>query len=167
MHHIIYADFCHSDAVLPSQIISVNPFSSHPTCAQETRSFAFFREHTSHQISNTFDADFWRYLVLQASHHESAIRHAACALGAMHEWFERSSPRDGRLVTEEGTGDFALHQYSKAINCLLEPVKNNRRQAADVALMTCIMFICFEVCQGIYSLISSIRETLHLELKHY
>jgi hypothetical protein len=99
------------------------------------------------QISGAFDSDFWSRLLLQASYHEPCVRHAIIALGALHEQFESGE----QLVSELGGGnkvdsEFALRQYVKSLGHLLEPVRGGGRQKADVALMTCVLFICFEVC---------------------
>jgi hypothetical protein len=116
------------------------------TNPQESRSFFFFREHTIPQISGSFDADFWHRFILQTSYHDPAVRHASCALGALHECFEFGSMSLTKSTMNNDNTEFALQQYSKAIGCLLAPMKKNEGQAADVALMTCILFICFEVC---------------------
>jgi hypothetical protein len=100
------------------------------------------------ELSGAFDNDeFWQRLLLQATHHEPAIRHAAVAVGALHERFENSV--DANLtfkLNEKKTQDaFALQQYSKAIKALLGPQEVQGKQAADVPLMTCVLFIYFEV----------------------
>ena len=52
------------------------------------------------------------------------------------------------LFRSKGEDDvFAVKQYLKAIELVLMPVRDRGKQAADVALMTCILFICFEVVQ--------------------
>ena len=76
-------------------------------------------------------------------HHEPAIRHAAIALGALHEGF---TLHDNYLSGKAGEDDFAVQQYVKSLGSLLEPTKGNGKQAVDVALVTCVLFICFEVC---------------------
>jgi hypothetical protein len=115
---------------------------------QERRSFEFFCQRTVPELSGAFDNDeFWQRLLLQATHHEPAIRHAAVAVGALHERFENSV--DANLtfkLNEKKTQDaFALQQYSKAIKALLGPQEVQGKQAADVPLMTCVLFIYFEV----------------------
>jgi hypothetical protein len=100
------------------------------------------------ELSGAFDNDeFWQRLLLQATHHEPAIRHAAVAVGALHERFENSL--DANLtfkLNEKKTQDaFALQQYSKAIKALLGPQEVQGKQVADVPLMTCVLFIYFEV----------------------
>jgi hypothetical protein len=86
-------------------------------------------------------------LLLQATHHEPSIRHAAVALGALHERFETSAKANFSLkLNDSKTLDlFAVQQYSKAIKQLLDPKESQRKQAADVVLMTCVLFIYFEV----------------------
>jgi hypothetical protein len=102
----------------------------------ERRSFDFFCKRTVRILGGVFDPTFWTRLVLQATHHEPAIRHAVVALGALHESSEHS--RDESSM-------FALQQYTKAIGCLVEPIQGKKKQATDVALMTCVLFVCFEV----------------------
>jgi hypothetical protein len=87
--------------------------------------------------------------VLQATHHEPAIRHAAIAMGALHEKFTLRG--DILLGGDDWKGwneSFALGQYVKALGSLLEPRRKKEKQAADVALMTCVLFICFETLRG-------------------
>ncbi|KAM0318359.1 hypothetical protein ACHAO8_001750 [Botrytis cinerea] len=55
---------------------------------QEQHSFHFFHTQTAPQLSGCFGSKFWDYFVLQASHREPAVRHAAIALGSLHERFE-------------------------------------------------------------------------------
>jgi hypothetical protein len=115
---------------------------------QERRSFEFFCRRTVPELSGSFDNnEFWQRLLLQATHHEPAIRHAAVAVGALHERFENSL--DANLtfkLNEKKTQDvFVLQQYSKAIKALLVPQEVQGKQAADVPLMTCVLFIYFEV----------------------
>jgi hypothetical protein len=47
----------------------------------------------------------------------------------------------------EDNGVFALQQYVKAIRFVTAPIQETGKLAADVALMTCILFICFEVAK--------------------
>lgn len=103
----------------------------------ERRSFHFFCRRTIVILSGIFDPTFWTQLVLQATHHEPAIRHAVIALGALHESSEATSP--------EKPGIFAMQQYGKAIKCLIKPTQERRRQPADVTLITCVLFVSFEV----------------------
>lgn len=89
------------------------------------------------RLSGIFDPTFWTRLVLQATHHEPAIRHAVVALGALHESHEVGS-REEQCV-------FAMQQYGKAIRCLIKPIHEKQKQAADVTLITCVLFVCFDV----------------------
>lgn len=112
---------------------------------KECRAFHFFYRRSIPQLSGFFGSDFWDRLVLQVAHAEPAVRHAAMALGSVHERYEngdRSILRFGRKVDR---GDFALQQYSIAIKQLLEPGLGQKRYAMEVYLTTCLIFICFEV----------------------
>lgn len=106
----------------------------------EKRCFDFFRHRTIPQLTGPFESPFWDRLLLQATHHEPALQHAAVALGALHESYELRSSS----LTENDHG-FALQQYVKAIGFVTTPHRERGSHAADVALMTCVLFICFEV----------------------
>jgi hypothetical protein len=107
---------------------------------QERRCFDYFRRRTAPQLSGPFDSTFWDRLLLQATHHQPAVWHAVAALGSLHRHFEQRHPD----VSEDDDG-FALQQYVKAIGFVLMPIREQGKQAADVALMTCVLFTCFEV----------------------
>ncbi|PQE24849.1 putative UPC2 Regulatory involved in control of sterol uptake protein [Rutstroemia sp. NJR-2017a BVV2] len=122
------------------------------TSEQERYSFHFFHTITAPQLEGCFRSGFWSRSVLQASHREASVRYAAIALGAMHERF---GLEDGFIASvEEDTEEnsFALRQYVKAINCLVQPsmcvAGRHTRRSANVALMTCVLFICFETLRG-------------------
>ena len=86
--------------------------------------------------------------MLQATHHEPGIRHAAVALGCLHERFESGALESSTSLESVDEGGFALQQYMKAISFLVKPSREEGKQAAhDVALMTCVLFVCFEVSQ--------------------
>lgn len=108
---------------------------------QERQIFHFFCVETAGILSGVFNPIFWTRLVLQAAHYEPAIRHAAMALGALHQSSE--------MGLRDGSSTFAMQQYGKAIRCLVKPIQEKQKQAADVALITCVLFISFEVCSCI------------------
>ena len=112
--------------------------------AQERSSFDFFRLCTVPHISG-FDTGLWQQLILQASHHEPAIKHAAIALGSLHQKFAFDESSVLRSNQNFKNDRFALDQYVKALGCLVQPIQKRGKQAADVALMACVLFVCFEV----------------------
>ena len=45
---------------------------------------------------------------------------------------------------DKNDAPFALQQYLKAIELVTTPIREKGKLAADVALMTCALFVCFE-----------------------
>ena len=111
---------------------------------QERSCFEFFRLWTAPQLSG-FDTSLWHQFILQASHHEPAIRHAAIALGSLHQKFAFNESSVLRSNNPPHPDAFALQQYVKAIGLLVQPISKRGKQAADVALIACVLFVCFEV----------------------
>ncbi|CZR64709.1 uncharacterized protein PAC_14608 [Phialocephala subalpina] len=114
---------------------------------RERRSFHFFRQTTAAQFSRFYGEDIWDRLILQTCHFEPAIRHAIIALGSIHERFVT---HNGLINKRDCLDDFALQQYSLAIQSLMSPVSRNKRPSADVCLAACSLFACFESMQGSY-----------------
>lgn len=77
--------------------------------------------------------------MLQTAHHESAVRHAVVALGAIHELSEQ------KTQISDIDKAFALEQYNFAIRDLLAPLSRNEKRGVDVCLIACIIFANFEV----------------------
>lgn len=115
--------------------------------AQERNCFEFFRSCTITHLS-TFDPSLWNQLVLQVSHRESAVRHAAIALGALHQSFLQDKSSVIRSTNNPHSDTFAMQQYTKALGLLVQPIRDRGKQAADVALMACVLFVCFETLRG-------------------
>lgn len=112
--------------------------------AEERRGFEFFRSCTVPHLSG-FDSSLWHQLILQVSHHEAAIRHAVIALGALHQRFMHEQSSALRSKQNPDPDGFAVQQYVKAMGLLVHPIRERGKQAADVALMACVLFVLFEV----------------------
>lgn len=125
--------------------LTTHPSAEIHPCASSRRSFSFFVQKTSSQLAGLFGSEFWERLVLQAAHHEPAIRHAITAIGSLHE--NKTFGRDSEVK-------FALRQYNLAIRSLLATPSPGEQRGLDVSLISCILFICFEVCPRVYNLIT-------------
>lgn len=112
---------------------------------QERRSFYFFCSRTVIRLSGFFVAGFWNRWVLQAFHHEPAIRHAVIALGSIHERFDGGDVSVLGSNRDTTRGGFALEQYNRAIRNLVEPGAKGTPPPHDVFLISCVLFACFEV----------------------
>lgn len=126
-------------------ILSVTPFSKR----EEHRAFDFFQKHTYAGLAPLFQSKFWEGTILQACHHEPAVRHSVIALGAIHQRFlcgERGA-RDDKTYwptySQTISDTFAVQQYTKALRSL---IVSTTSRSDDVTLMACILFIYFEVC---------------------
>ena len=111
---------------------------------KERRCFDFFLNRTASQLTGLWDSDFWSCLLLRATHHHPAIRHAILALGSLHERFEAGDSSVLNPIWDKQEGGFALKQYNYAIQQLVKPASESH-QAVDVCLIACMLFACFEV----------------------
>lgn len=114
--------------------------------AQEHRSFEFFRTSTSSRFSGDFGSSFWSRIVLQACYMNTSLRHAAIAIGSLHEDFMMGRKTDVQQSMHEGAG-FTLLQYTKALEGTRKALEAND-QPLIVTLMACILFFCFESLRG-------------------
>jgi Fungal specific transcription factor domain len=112
-----------------------------PGTRKERRAFEFFRSCTASSICNYFPEEFWERNVLQASFSQPCLRHAAIAIGSLHESLSRDLMENGSHDARDNL--FALRQYSKAITHLSGSLSKNK-QYSTVALMCCILFVAFD-----------------------
>ncbi|KAK5120504.1 hypothetical protein LTR85_006159 [Meristemomyces frigidus] len=135
-----------------------------PGASNELRALEFFRHRTAPALSSYFDADFWTRLVFQMSMAEPAIRHAMVAVGSLHRLRERGAnplpmvqsilaqdpPFESVPKTKHTTDPndpFAMAQYNKAISHLSKRLQDPV-SANEIALLTCILFVCVEFIRG-------------------
>ncbi|KAF7934218.1 uncharacterized protein EAE97_008578 [Botrytis byssoidea] len=125
--------------------------TSLPGTVNERRGFQYFVSNTATELSGYFDPSFWNHLILQASSVDPSLRHAIIGLGTLHEDF---SNRRLDLATKcdaarSGFG-FATSQYTKAISHLRRSLAAGKQKPLT-ALMSCILFVCFDSLRGHFS----------------
>ncbi|KIW70691.1 hypothetical protein PV04_02936 [Phialophora macrospora] len=118
---------------------------------EQHASFEMLRLKMGVKLSGIFDSDFWDKLVLQASVDEPAVLHAVAAIGSAYR-SDRLAKNDhgygqtrevsNREMDSEGTR--ALLEYNMAIRCLTAHLSRTDICSLRVALITCMLFICFE-----------------------
>ncbi|KAJ5601063.1 hypothetical protein N7510_010597 [Penicillium lagena] len=117
----------------------------------ESTSFDFFRRQSAREIPGYFISSVWEQLILQLSHREPCILHAAVAVGAMHRLFGGQCPSllAGSNFLEPAN-PFAIRQYVKSLNHLRSRLAGspNDDSCGVVALAACLLFICLEMLQG-------------------
>lgn len=120
-----------------------------PTDANANRGFRFFREHTVYYLSGLFKSELWDEVILRATHHSDAIRHAVVGLGSLHETLQSrtisSELPDYKWAVQLKDEKWALQQYNKAIRSLTQVDLEGERPPIDVVLAACLLFCCFEV----------------------
>jgi hypothetical protein len=111
--------------------------------SKSSRSYHYFRERTSHDLSGHNDREFWTNLVMRISHHQPAIKHTLTALGSLGESLEiaYSTWRDEMA---QPLHIFSLKQYSKATSLLKD---DYTCVSTEVILISCVLFVCFETLQ--------------------
>ena len=115
---------------------------------QERRGFKFFQFRTAQELATALDLTSWHHFMLQASHSNPAVLHAAIALGALGERFQINSVLTTDNAQANNRHDFACRQYCKAVTQLREQLCNDKEHSVDFVLMSCFLFVCFEFLQG-------------------
>ena len=112
--------------------------------AKEQRSFEYFRTRTAPDLVSSFVSELWSLYVLQLAHNEPAVRHVVIAIGCLHEQFESSA------IGPLNDSHFALKQYTRSIQHLIDSFNPCSVQSTDTALLLCALFASFESLQGHY-----------------
>lgn len=120
----------------------------------------FFQFRSLFKLPGFFDTGFWEQIVPRLSAKEPAVMHAVVALASTQRSQEyiscmRTNPEDPFFDYDFEVAKwdrFALQQYNKAITHLKSHFEDNSHQAVQIALTTCILFICIELMRGSYSI---------------
>jgi Fungal specific transcription factor domain len=115
---------------------------------EERRALDFFCRYTARQFPGLFLDDFWNRL-LQLSNIEPAIRHAAIAVGTIHEQYgmygaEVVSVPDNPT---ESSHRFAVLEYNKATNTLVKRLSADSNSVLTT-VAACLLFISIEFLRG-------------------
>ncbi|MCJ1408529.1 hypothetical protein MMC19_002604 [Ptychographa xylographoides] len=131
---------------------SANPLTIIDVCVpgtnRERRSFDFFRAQTGKELSTALNTPFWSRSILQASHIDPIIRHAAVALGALGERFLINDVLTSENHDANNCHVFASSQYQKSMEILRKHLCERQDRTIELVLMSCFLFVCFEFLQG-------------------
>ncbi|KAI4145925.1 MAG: hypothetical protein LQ340_006116, partial [Diploschistes diacapsis] len=106
------------------------------------------RENVLPELQAYFESDFWSRLVFQCSSAQPAVRHAIVAFAAIHETIRQSSSPHPNSLLVSTNRRLALQQYSTAIKLLSSALTRPSRDAMELALVCCVLFVCFENVLG-------------------
>jgi hypothetical protein len=133
-----------SKSVLPL----IQRISTHiPGNTEEKRGFHYFLQNTAAELSGYYDSSFWESLILAASAQEPSLRHAVIAIGALHSDFSQKKLGYSTPSPDDYGTEFALSQYAKAIGALRRSLSSGKQEPLT-ALMSCILFVCFDSLRG-------------------
>ncbi|TVY39574.1 Transcriptional regulatory protein [Lachnellula occidentalis] len=147
---------------LRPRIPSVGPYtpsvSIHET-EEESRYFHVFAECMAHELPGFFEgtisSNFWTQFILQESHNVTSIRHAVIALGALRKSLDNAprSPLKVNIIQDidKKHHEAAVLQQLKAIQALNQYISSSNSPQLRNALITCLLFVCFEILQGSFS----------------
>lgn len=127
---------------------------------EECRYFEVFIQFSARELPGYFTTDFWGKIVSQESHAVAPIRYAAIAIGALNRSLERS-PESQQKVNiiqniDKNHHEYAVRYFLKAVQSLNQYLSTSRSPQTRVALISCLLFVCFEAFQG--SFISTCRQ---------
>lgn len=145
---------------IPSISVYSPSVSVHAT-EEEHRYFQTFRDHSAYELSGFFTNEFWTNIVLQESYSIAPIRHAVIAVGALNKSLENAPGPQLKVnviqsVDKRHHENAVLH-YLKAIQTLNQYISTSNSPQLRVALISCLLFVCFETFQGGFA--SSVQQT--------
>ena len=125
----------------------------------DTQAFEYFRVKTAPVLSGHFSTGVWEHLVLQLSQRHPLVLHASVAVGSLYH-FRQSGP--GCLAASKAAKshyDLALTSYGKAVGGLRSYIEKTTKEVDEevtlVVLVSCLLFVCFEMLQGDQRLVIS------------
>lgn len=131
----------------------------------ERRAVDHFRSQTAQALSGYFACSTWDSLIVSMSLVEPPVWHAAVALSTVHEGYSIKGDIHPHQIETRGHRLIGLEQYNKAIQRTYQLLESRTAYAADVALVSCMLFICYELTQYNYHMvIEHLMEGLHILL---
>lgn len=118
----------------------------------ELQAFDFFRKHAANSLAGHFSSTVFECLVLQVTHQQPVVLHAAVAVGSMYRARLMATQLSFATIHDCPFYNSALKQYNKAIaklSCFISHTQDgNHTERLIVVLMTCLLFVCFEMLHG-------------------
>lgn len=117
--------------------------------AEENRGLEWFECRTAKKLPGLSVLPFWNTLLFQASRNEAAVLHSVLTLSSVHmgEILNGKSRRQRPGFLDE-VDKFMLLNYNKAIDQLQPHFSSKDRPSVRVALISCVVFVCFEFLRG-------------------
>lgn len=138
--------------IAPANLSGPN-ISIHRT-EEESRYFDVFVEFSARELPGYFTTDFWSRIVSQESQAVAPIRYAAIAIGALNRSLENAPELDGKVniiqTIDKKHHEFAVLYFLKSVQSLNQYLSTSTSPQTRVALISCLLFVCFETFQGSY-----------------
>jgi hypothetical protein len=125
---------------LPSSISAAFPGN-----AQERRIFHRFQVCTVPAFAGGSETGFWESLLPKVGQQEPIVRNAIVALGTLHEDYQLREGKFHNQLIEEPSYQHALQLYGKALRQLNGHLHQRSTHGAKLAIISSILFACFEV----------------------
>lgn len=117
--------------------------------------FQTFTEFAARELPGYFTTDFWSRVVSQESHAVAPIRYAAIAIGALNRSLENASEPDLKVNIIQNVNkrhhEYAVLHYLKAVQTLNKYLSTSESPQMRIALISCLLFVCFETFQGSFA----------------
>ena len=115
--------------------------------AKERQCFEWFRYRAAVKLPGLSMCAFWETIIFQVSLSELSVLHAVLSLSSLHEHGVRQEESYKAEMIPAAEDPFVLQQYCRAISCL-RPRQAESEAFVQIMLITCVMFIYFDLLYG-------------------
>ncbi|QKX61134.1 uncharacterized protein TRUGW13939_08281 [Talaromyces rugulosus] len=129
---------------------NIDPHPGWVTTTDERRCFSYFRQYSIPGLAVFFDSLLWQKIILQISHFDPAVYHAANMLGALHQDSGANKMRLSGENLQLACHRFALEQASRAYTHLAKRLASKDPQFREVTLVCCLLFVMSDLLLGRY-----------------
>lgn len=116
-----------------------------PGDTQERRIFHRFQVCTVPAFAGGSETGFWESLLLKVGQQEPVVRNGIVALGTLHEDYQTREGKFNNQLIDEPSYQHALQLYGKALRQLNGQLHEGSAQGAKLAIISSILFTCFEI----------------------
>ena len=130
-------------------VLSSRPSSSLCMDNYECLALDYFRRQTAPNLHNSFPSIGWLQLTLQLSLREAPVLRAMAAVGGAHRARQIALRSSLGVLMNSSQQHDSIRQYCRAIAELKTYMDTpSPHVQVEIVVVTCILFVCFEVLQG-------------------
>ncbi|KAL0781926.1 hypothetical protein CaCOL14_003261 [Colletotrichum acutatum] len=92
----------------------------------------------------------WNNYIIPLGYYSDSVKHALIGLGLSHRAFLDGYSHASKATEDQDFASLAMSYYGKALKSTLVDWENLSTMSIRISLVSCLVFVCFEIIEGRY-----------------